>query len=532
MKRDTVFISYSHADSESRDELVQHLEVVLDPSSGLRVFADTAIETGEEWRRRIHDELDRSLVVVLLVSADFLTSDFVRDVELPRAALAARRGELVIASLHVRPSAVQHFRLPMQDSDGESFDFRLAEFQGINDPGEPVMTREGPDREAALLEAAEKILHLATSLRGGEPEPAPGVEPAALVTPAVPARLPARPWLRAAALTGFLALLVAWGTRHLTPSPIAAGAAVGLLALLLLVRRPRGLALRSLAGWALSTPVLVTLGVCAVLATLFVSSVTVIGADSAAIQLSAEGSAAQPGTVYAAERSAPPAAERVPEPELRRELQRDWEAAAHTLGERSGASTLRPGEVVKVTRFTTPFGRPLVLEVEGCGSLAIDLRPGGGERVRVPDDLSAKSSVLVRVPYLSRGTVADGSIHLYRVGADGEFEVLGIARTSERSASVLFGPARALPAGWSEARRTEWEAQMRAAGAEGSGHGEVFDRWASSVSAPLLHPIQSGDRLQAWYFPRHDRLGSAAGRAFFEATDDPIQDCLLSAGPY
>jgi flagellar biosynthesis GTPase FlhF len=169
MQRDTIFISYSRADSSGRDALVKHLEVVLGKPPRIRIFADTSIETGEEWRNRIRDEMDRALVVVLLVSADFLTSEFVQSVEIPRAALAARRGEAVIACLYVRHCAAEAFRIHVDDPNGKGFDIRVTDYQGLNDPNTP-MARKGAKREQLLAQAAGKIVGLAETRLKAEEE--------------------------------------------------------------------------------------------------------------------------------------------------------------------------------------------------------------------------------------------------------------------------------------------------------------------------------------------------------------------------
>ncbi len=161
MQRDTIFVSYSRADSSGRDALVKHLEVVLGKPPRVRIFADTSIETGEEWRNRIRDEMDRALVVVLLVSADFLTSEFVQSVEIPRAALAARRGEAVIACLYVRHCAANVFHIHVDDPNGEGFDIRVTDYQGLNAPNSPLMARKGAKREQLLAQAAGEIVELA-----------------------------------------------------------------------------------------------------------------------------------------------------------------------------------------------------------------------------------------------------------------------------------------------------------------------------------------------------------------------------------
>jgi hypothetical protein len=78
-----IFISYSHRD---RDWL-GHLQVFLKPYTrqNLKIWADPYIEVGGRWRRDIAAALCRSRVGVLLLSPDFLASDFIYSEELRTA---------------------------------------------------------------------------------------------------------------------------------------------------------------------------------------------------------------------------------------------------------------------------------------------------------------------------------------------------------------------------------------------------------------------------------------------------------------
>jgi internalin A len=93
--RDLVFISYSHRDKDWLDRLL----IFLKPHTrqNLKVWADPYLETGGEWRRDIHSALSRTCVGVLLLSADFLASDFIYDEELTPL-LKDGLGELVSSS--------------------------------------------------------------------------------------------------------------------------------------------------------------------------------------------------------------------------------------------------------------------------------------------------------------------------------------------------------------------------------------------------------------------------------------------------
>ncbi|HZF11744.1 MAG TPA: TIR domain-containing protein [Thermoanaerobaculia bacterium] len=83
MTKPTVFISYSHQDKRWKDKLVKHLGV-LEQEGLLVPWDDRRIETGTDWLPAIEKAMSRARVAVLLVSAEFLTSKFIRQKEVPR----------------------------------------------------------------------------------------------------------------------------------------------------------------------------------------------------------------------------------------------------------------------------------------------------------------------------------------------------------------------------------------------------------------------------------------------------------------
>jgi len=97
--RPAVFVSYSHQDEGWKDRLVQHLRV-LELEDVLEVWDDRRIVAGDVWQAEIEAALARAGLALLLISVDFLTSQFIRGVEVPR--LLAREGVRVIP-VFVRP---------------------------------------------------------------------------------------------------------------------------------------------------------------------------------------------------------------------------------------------------------------------------------------------------------------------------------------------------------------------------------------------------------------------------------------------
>jgi hypothetical protein len=94
-------------------------------------------------------------VAVLLVSKDFLASDFIAEQELPMLLDRATRKELRLAWIAVGHSSV--------------FETQIAQFQAVNDPKHPLMTLARPQRDKVMVEIAKKIADAVTirTLAGG-----------------------------------------------------------------------------------------------------------------------------------------------------------------------------------------------------------------------------------------------------------------------------------------------------------------------------------------------------------------------------
>ena len=145
--RTRIFVSYSHADAEWLKRLQVHLKP-LERAGSIEWWDDTKILPGMVWRDEIEKALAAAQIGVLLVSADFVASDFIANHELPNLLAAAQNRGLTILSLIVGPSRFK--RMP-----------ELSRFQAVNDPDRPFIGLSKAEQEADLLKLANRIEDLA-----------------------------------------------------------------------------------------------------------------------------------------------------------------------------------------------------------------------------------------------------------------------------------------------------------------------------------------------------------------------------------
>ncbi|MGH6895935.1 MAG: SUMF1/EgtB/PvdO family nonheme iron enzyme [Geminicoccaceae bacterium] len=143
-----VFVSYSHRDKAWLERVRVHLKP-LARDGKLDLWDDTQIKTGEAWREKIKAALTRADVAVLLISADFLASDFIAKNELPpllEAAQSARR--MVILGVHINYSDFQN-------------DENLSKYQTVNKPDQPIKVLGSSARQdKVFLDLARRIREL------------------------------------------------------------------------------------------------------------------------------------------------------------------------------------------------------------------------------------------------------------------------------------------------------------------------------------------------------------------------------------
>jgi tetratricopeptide (TPR) repeat protein len=98
-----VFISYSHKDEELRQEFVKHLRQ-LKRDGLIEDWHDREITAGSEWEGRIDQHLNAADIIVLLISPDFVASEYCYGIEMKRALERHAAGKARVVPVILRPS--------------------------------------------------------------------------------------------------------------------------------------------------------------------------------------------------------------------------------------------------------------------------------------------------------------------------------------------------------------------------------------------------------------------------------------------
>ena len=136
-----LFISYSHKDQEWLVELKKWLKP-LEQKDLIKIWDDTEIKAGDEWRSKIEKALASAKAAVLLVSQDFLASEFITNSELPVLLDAAKEKGLKIYWIAVRPSVVD--------------DTQIAKYQAVH-KNPPLNELDPQEREKRFLQIYNTI---------------------------------------------------------------------------------------------------------------------------------------------------------------------------------------------------------------------------------------------------------------------------------------------------------------------------------------------------------------------------------------
>lgn len=145
----SVFFSYSHADEALRDQLEKQLSM-LKRQGAIATWHDRRIGAGNVIDAAIDEHIDSDEIILLLVSPDFLASDYCYDIEMARALERHKAGTATVIPVILRACDWHH----------APFGKLLAV------PRDGVPVTQWPDRDQAFLEVAQAVRVAAERLGG------------------------------------------------------------------------------------------------------------------------------------------------------------------------------------------------------------------------------------------------------------------------------------------------------------------------------------------------------------------------------
>lgn len=148
----TLFFSYSHKDEDLRDQLEVHL-ANLKRQGVIDTWHDRRILAGDEFDSQISNALERADVILLLISPDFIASDYCYDIEMNRALERHEMREARVIPVILRPC----------DWQGTPFGKLLASPKD----GRPISS--WPDRDEAFLDVTKAIRAVVDNLAVSSP---------------------------------------------------------------------------------------------------------------------------------------------------------------------------------------------------------------------------------------------------------------------------------------------------------------------------------------------------------------------------
>lgn len=106
--RAIVFVSYSHTDEAEKEALMTHLRVLQNGAELVEVWSDDTIGGGEAWEAAIGKALERARVAVLLITANFLTSEFILSTEVPHLMRRREQDGITVIPVLAKSCAWKH----------------------------------------------------------------------------------------------------------------------------------------------------------------------------------------------------------------------------------------------------------------------------------------------------------------------------------------------------------------------------------------------------------------------------------------
>ncbi|MEO5997578.1 MAG: toll/interleukin-1 receptor domain-containing protein [Chitinophagaceae bacterium] len=136
-----IFISYSSKDTDLMNDLLTQLKVLTISDKQIEFWQDGLLEPGIQWDQEIKDKLHASHIVLMLVSANFLTTDYIWNMEVEQTLSRQKVGSVTALPVILSPCAW------MQTP--------LSQFSALPHKARPI--KDFPDRDTALLEVVNGV---------------------------------------------------------------------------------------------------------------------------------------------------------------------------------------------------------------------------------------------------------------------------------------------------------------------------------------------------------------------------------------
>lgn len=142
---------YSHEDKKDLVELEKHLTPLK--SQGLiSIWSDKKIKVGEDWAQAIEEQLKTAHIILLLISSDFISSDYCSNKEMARAMERYEKEQTYVIPINLRQISP-----PIWNS------LPFGKLQAI--PNKVIPYTPGEARDAAFSEVAGHIFGVVSTLR-------------------------------------------------------------------------------------------------------------------------------------------------------------------------------------------------------------------------------------------------------------------------------------------------------------------------------------------------------------------------------
>lgn len=140
-----IFIAYAREDDALRARLEKHL-ATLKRRDYINTWYDGKIEAGSEWKEEIDVALNNADIILLLISADFIASDYCYEIEMARAIERHEKGAAIV--------------IPVLLHACDWEDTPFGRIQALPKNGKPITDRfwENPEKSLSLIAKAIKEL--------------------------------------------------------------------------------------------------------------------------------------------------------------------------------------------------------------------------------------------------------------------------------------------------------------------------------------------------------------------------------------